>query len=62
MKSYTRGFWFYRTPGRFWLRVFGYGICGKDLRQHGLSYSERRGIFRRVVIGNWSLTWLPRFA
>jgi len=45
---------------RFWFRIFGYGISGKNVKTHGLVFSERIGKRKRIQIFGWSFTWLKR--
>ena len=50
----------YIKKGMWWFRLFDYGIHAKDLRIHDLSFSEREGYRKRLVLGNWSLRLLMR--
>jgi len=43
-----------------WVRIFGYGIAWKNLRQHSLIFSERYGYVKTVRIGRFSFKWLDR--
>lgn len=44
---------------RFWFRVLGVGISGKDASTYGLLFSERYGYRKGVCIGNWVFHFLP---
>lgn len=48
----------HRVQGCFWFRVFGSGLHFKDVRQHGLTFSEREGFVRRLSIGWLSVRFL----
>jgi len=50
----------YREPGLWWVRVFGFGVAGKDTRRHPLLFSERHGYTRTVRLGAWLFKWLGR--
>jgi len=44
--------------GMFWFRIFGYGICCKDLRKWNKLFSERHGYTKTIDVKNWSFTFL----
>lgn len=44
----------YKDAGFWWFRIFGYGICNKNFKVHGLLFSERNGYTKTLKIGNWS--------
>lgn len=44
--------------GTFWVRLFGYGVTGKDTRTHGLLFSERNGYTKTLRLGFWSFSAL----
>jgi len=44
--------WGYLEKGRWWFRIFGYGISWKDLRIYRMDFSERIGK-RGLKVGNW---------
>lgn len=48
----------YKSDGFWWFRIFGYGLCGKDLTKHFLLFSERNGYTKTLRIGKWSITIL----
>jgi hypothetical protein len=43
---------------RFWFRVLGVGISGKDSRTHGLLFSERCGHRKGLRVGSWIFHFL----
>lgn len=49
-------------PGLGWLRVLGLGVAWKDTRRHGLVFSERAGLRKRLRIGAWrvGVVWPDR--
>lgn len=49
--NYTASYW---SKDRFWFRILGYGITGKNILKHRLMFSEREGYSKRLQIGNWS--------
>ena len=50
-----------RSDGFGWFRLLDYGIAWKDTRKHQLTFSERNGYARRLMIGAWCLELLtPR--
>ena len=54
MKIKTRWFSTYSMPGGGWFRLFGAGIGWKDTRRIQLSFSERNGYKRHMMVGAWS--------
>ena len=64
MKTETRIFSSYVVNGGGWFRLFGCGIgCGigwKDTRHFRLSFSERNGYKKHLMIGPWSFAWLKK--
>lgn len=55
-KFYKVGKVFYmcRFTGGFWFRFFkGYGLHGKNFKIHGLIFSDRYHLKKRLIIGNW---------
>lgn len=48
----------YKDDGFWWFRIFGYGLCGKDLTRHFLLFSERNGYTKTYRFGKWSITIL----
>ena len=46
------------AKGIFWIRFFDYGICAKDIKQHGLLFSERNGLRKSLKIYNWHISAL----
>jgi len=58
LKINLKIFSFYKDDGAFWFRIFGCGIAGKNILKHKLSFSERNGYKKYIMIGNWSFTWL----
>ena len=41
-----------KEGGRWWFRIFGYGIVFKDTKRHKLLFSERYG-YSGFKIGKW---------
>ena len=60
MKIKTRIFSYYATNGGGWFRLFGYGIGWKDTRHVRLSFSERNGYKKHLMLGPWSCAWLRK--
>jgi hypothetical protein len=54
MKIRTRFFSAYSMPGCGWFRLFGVGLGWKDTRRIPLSFSERNGYKRHMLLGAWS--------
>jgi len=50
----------YKTKGFFWFRIFGYGLCIKDVRLHRLLFSQRYGYSKYLKIGHYIITTLKR--
>ncbi len=50
-------FYLYRCDGFMWFRIFGYGICCKNIIKHPLLFSQRNG-FRGKVIGKYFFEFL----
>jgi hypothetical protein len=48
----------FRERGRWWFRVFGWGIQWKDTDIHMMLFSERYNYIRHLHIGNWSFRLL----
>ena len=55
MKGITKWGHLHTGGGFFWFRFFrnGWGFTGKDLREWGLTFSERNGYHRCLKIGHW---------
>ena len=51
----------YIKKTEFWIRIFGYGITGKNLNKHRLIFSEKYGYTKRLQILNWSFKWLKPY-
>ena len=63
MKIRTLFFSAYSVPGGGWVRLFGAGLCWKDTRRIPLTFSERNGYTRHLMLGRWSFAVLwPRNA
>lgn len=63
MKMRTRFFSAYIVAGGGWFRLFGAGIGWKDTRLFPLTFSERNGYKRHLMLGAWSFAVLgPRNA
>lgn len=45
----------YRCPGLFWFRIFGWGLVIKDPARHPPLFSERNGFVRTYRILGWSV-------
>jgi len=43
----------YKDDGFWWFRFWGYGLHGKNIKKHGLLFSERNGYTKYFKIGNW---------
>ena len=54
----NRFFSAYVMRGAGWLRLFGRGIGWKDTRRFSLTFSERNGYRKRLMIGPWSISVL----
>jgi hypothetical protein len=48
----------YMENGAGWLRLFRCGFGWKNTTKHPLTFSERKGYRRHLMIGKWSLGWL----
>ena len=48
----------YVINGAGWFRLFGYGIGWKDTRRFSLTFSERNGYKKHLMLGPWSLAFL----
>ena len=46
-------FHYYYTKGFFWFRIFGYGLCFKNTKIHGFSFSERRNHRQFLIFDGW---------
>lgn len=63
MKIRTRFFSAYSMPGGGWFRLFGAGLGWKDTRRIPLSFSERNGYKKHLMVGAWSFAVMwPRNA
>lgn len=51
-------FYLYAEQRAGWFRLFGVGIGWKDTRRFRLSFSERNGYKRHLMVGYWSLAIL----
>lgn len=53
-----------RVDGHFWVRIFGRGILVKDVTgpsaRHSLTFSERYGHVRFIMLGKWLIRYLPK--
>ena len=49
------------TRTQFWVRIFGYGIYGKNLRYHNLMFSEREGYTNTFKLFGWCFTYLKPY-
>lgn len=54
----TRWLMLYTTDGGGWLRVLRVGFGWKDTTKHRLTFSERNGYSKHLMIGKWSFGWL----
>lgn len=50
----------YIVHGGGWFRLFGAGLGWKDTRRIPLSFSERNGYKRHLMIGAWSFAVITR--
>ena len=57
MKIYSS----YRSDGFFWFRIFGRGLHFKNVKKHGLLFSERMKIKKSFILFNWSIKYLPSY-
>jgi len=51
---------YYITKTQFWIRLFGYGIAGKNLKYHRFLFSERYGYTKVFNILGWSFKLLKK--
>ena len=51
----------HRSPGLFWVRVFGWGIHASSYALHRPLFSERNGYLRVLRIGGWRVRLLEPF-
>ena len=58
MKIKTRLFSAYVVGGAGWFRLFGRGIGWKDTRRFRLTFSERNGYKKHMMLGPWSFAML----
>jgi len=59
-KLLSKLLYIYTTDGMIWFRLFGWGLCFKDLSKHPPLFSERNGYTKRILINNWSITKLKQ--
>ena len=45
----------HKSDGRWWFRILGYGIAGKDISKHPMLFSERYGYQKTIRIGKWQI-------
>lgn len=43
----------YYTKTFTWFKICGYGILSKHVYKHGLSFSERHGYAKGIIIKDW---------
>lgn len=46
--------------GHFYFKIFGYGLCFKNLRKHMMLFSERNGYRNMLIIKRWMITGLKK--
>lgn len=51
---------YYKSPGFFWFRIYGYGLRFADRSKHAPLFSERTGRVKVLKIGKWSILFLRR--
>jgi hypothetical protein len=51
----------YSEKGFGWFRVFGIGLHWKDIRIHKLLFSERNGYSKYIILGDWLISYLPKY-
>ena len=51
----------HKSDGRFWFRIFGYGLNFKDVTKHTLLFSERNSYTKYLKIGKWCITFLDKY-
>ncbi len=49
----------FHRKGQWWFRVFGIGLSWKNIRIHGLMFSERYGHRKGLRLGSWMFHFLP---
>lgn len=54
----TKWLMLYTKDGIGWVRLFRVGFRWKDTTKHRLTFSERNGYRRHLMIGKWSFGWL----
>lgn len=53
-------FEWHRSPGLWWIRVFGYGLHWKNIERHPLLFSQRQPRWDAILWGKWRLQFLAR--
>lgn len=53
-------FSYYYTNHFLWFRIFGYGLKIKHIDYHRLTFSERNGYVKFIMIGKWCVCWLKK--
>jgi hypothetical protein len=48
-----RIFYYHKSDGFFWFRIFGYGLVFKDLTKYQMRFSERYEYANSIRIGKW---------
>ena len=51
-------FCYYRETGFLWFRILGYGLVIANRVKNPPLFSERMGLTKRVIIGNYSIKTL----
>lgn len=49
----------YYKNGIGWFRLFGVGLCLKDITRHPLLFSQRCGYSKGIFIGKWRIGFIP---
>lgn len=50
----------YKTNGLFWFRIFGRGLCIKNVNKHPLTFSQRNGYRKVIRIGKLCISYLKK--
>lgn len=50
----------YISKDIFWMRVYKWGVVGKNLSIHPLFFSERSGMVKRFELFGWSFKMLEK--
>lgn len=45
-------FYYNKSDGHFWFRLFGYGLTIKNTNKHSLTFSQRNGYTKCLIVFN----------